>query len=332
MKSVVSIVMPVRNVESTIVECIDSILAQTFAAWELIVVNDGSRDGTPEILDSYCAREDRITVLHLPPVGIVDAPMAGVQVAQGIYLCRMDGDDVAHRERIARQVAYLEANSHIALCGCGVSHIGLEAGEGRLRYLEWINAIRSPEEVTRNLFVECPIAHPASLMRRADFDRVGGYQDFGWAEDYDLIMRFAADGLEMANVEGVLLQWRHSEGRLSMNDSRYSLERFRELKRHYLRRMYLNDWPEFYQWGAGAVGKTWLREWGSHRPKAVVDIAPRKIGKRIHDTMVIEPDGLPGPGESFTVVAVGAPGARDEIREWFVSRGYQECRDFLFLA
>ena len=71
---------------------------------------------------------------------------------------------------------------------------------------------------------------------------------------------------------------------------------------------------------------------GSHRPKAVVDIAPRKIGKTIHNTLVIEPDDLPAPGAGFTVVAVGAPGARGEIRDWFMTRGYMECKDFIFLA
>ena len=76
----------------------------------------------------------------------------------------------------------------------------------------------------------------------------------------------------------------------------------------------------------------WLREWGERRPEAVVDIAPRKIGKTIHNTLVIEPKDLPEPGEGFTVVAVGAPGAREEIREWFETRGYVGCRDFLFLA
>ena len=96
--------------------------------------------------------------------------------------------------------------------------------------------------------------------------------------------------------------------------------------------MYLDSRLEFYQWGAGEVGKTWLREWSDRRPEAVVDIAPRKIGKTIHGTLVIAPDDLPKPGNGFTVVAVGAPGAREEIREWFVSRGYVECVDFLFLA
>lgn len=332
MLPVISIVMPCWNSEATVGECIESILAQSYVSWELIAINDGSTDSTLSILESFALRDPRVRVLDLPHVGIVEAPMRGIALAQGEYLCRMDSDDIAHSERLERQYSYMESNTDIALCGSRVAHTGLLAGEGRLRYLEWINAILEPQDVIRELFVECPIAHPVSMMRRDLYDAVGGYQDFGWAEDYDLIMRFAEAGYSMGNVDAELLQWRHSEGRLSMNHERYSLEQFRRLKRHYLTTMYLKNHPIFYQWGAGAVGKTWLREWGEFRPKAVVDIAPRKIGKMIHDTLVIEPDDLPEPGEGFTVVAVGAPGARMEIREWFESRGYTECKDFLFLA
>ena len=117
-----------------------------------------------------------------------------------------------------------------------------------------------------------------------------------------------------------------------MNDPRYAPEQFRALKRHYLGETYLKERTEFYQWGAGEVGKQWLREWGRRAPKAVVDINPRKIGRTIHGTRVIIPGELPAPGAGFTVVAVGAPGARDEIRAWFAERGYTELCDYLFLA
>lgn len=327
-----SIVMPCWNSEETVGECIESILAQTYADWELIAVNDGSSDGTLDVLESYAVRDDRVRVLDLKHVGIVEAPTQGMKLAQGQFLCRMDSDDVAHPQRLEMQRDFLLSNPDIALCGCRVRHIGIPAASGRLRYLEWINGIRTPEDVWRELFVECTIPHPGSMMLREAFDAVGGYQDFGWPEDYDLIMRFAEAGYAMANVDAELLDWRHSEGRISMNDARYSLESFRRLKRHYLHTMYLDKKEAFHQWGAGDVGKLWLREWGDSAPVAVVDIDPRKIGKVIHGALVIEPDDLPGPGDGFTLVAVGAPGARDEIRGWFFERGYQECVDYLFIA
>jgi glycosyltransferase involved in cell wall biosynthesis len=332
MAALVSIVMPCLNAESTVGECIDSILNQSYQHWELIAVNDGSTDSTLSILYQYADLDSRIRVIDSEKLGIIEAPMLGIAVAQGLFLARMDSDDVAYPERIERQVSYLKSHPEIALCGTHVSHIGLAAGEGRQRYLDWINSFSAHEDIVRELFVECPVAHPTSMMRKDAFDAIGGYIDLDWAEDYDLILRFVAGGYRLGVVAEPLLYWRHSEGRTSMTDTRYSLDRFRMLKRHYLYSLYLAKYSEFYQWGAGAVGKTWLKEWGDLRPKAVVDIAPRKIGKIIHDCLVINPEELPPPGAGFTVVAVGAPGARREIREWFLSRYYRENEDFLFLA
>lgn len=332
MHPLVSIVMPCWNVASTVQECIDSLIAQTYPHWQLIAVNDGSSDATVSILQDYAKRDSRIQVLDLPKVGIVEAPMRAMPFCRGTLLARMDADDVAHPARLEQQVNYFRVHPEVALCGTHVQSIGLSAGEGRQRYLDWINTFEVHEGIVRELFVECPIAHPTCMMRRSAFEAIGGYVDLGWAEDYDLIMRFAEAGYTLGVVPQPLLQWRHSEGRISMTHERYSLVQFRSLKRHYLEAMYLSSHEVFYQWGAGAVGKQWLREWGSRRPKAVVDIAPRKIGKVIHGTLVIVPDDLPPPGEGFTVVAVGAPGARAQIRDWFTERGYSERKDFIFLA
>jgi hypothetical protein len=117
-----------------------------------------------------------------------------------------------------------------------------------------------------------------------------------------------------------------------MTSPRYSPEQFRAVKRHHLVESVLPEDRPFYQWGAGRVGKPWLREWGSDAPVAVVDINPRKLGKRIHGVPVIPPDELPGPGRAFTLVAVGAPGARSEICGWFAERGYGEGADYVCIA
>ena len=211
---------------------------------------------------------------------------------------------------------------------------GTRIGSGRKRYETWLNALCSHDAIVRELFVECPIAHPAFMIKRSAFDLAGGYQDRGWAEDYDLVMRLWLAGVRFTNVDSVLLEWKEQPGRLSMRDARYSPEQFRALKRHYLARSYLQEPTSrtFFQWGAGEVGKLWLREWSTPAPAAVVDINPRKIGRTIHGVPVIAPGELPPPGRSFTAIAVGAPGARDEIREWMAPRGYVELEDYLFIA
>ena len=117
-----------------------------------------------------------------------------------------------------------------------------------------------------------------------------------------------------------------------MNSSRYGPRAFRQLKRNWLKKVRADDGRPLYQWGAGEVGKRWLREWKGGEITAVVDIRPSKIGQRIHGVPVIEAEALPGPGNCFVLVMVGTPGARDVIRVWFRAAGYVECVDFRFFA
>ncbi len=328
----ISVVVPCFNASETLSFSIESILRQSYADLEVVWLDDGSTDGSAAIIESYAGRDARVRLIRSEHVGIVEALRRGCAAAGGRFIARMDADDVAHPERLFEQVSYLERNPDVGLCGTQVRTIGEGIGSGRERYETWVNALLTHEDMTRELFVECPIAHPTLMIRREVFDAVGGYEDRGWAEDYDLLMRCHCAGLRMGKVARSLLDWRNGAGRLSVRDERYSLSKFRALKRHYLHKTFLKEHPAFFQWGAGEVGKSWLAEWAGLSPEAVVDVNPRKIGKVIHGVPVIAAEELPRPGEGFTVVAVGAPGAREDIRGWFDARGYAETCDYLFLA
>lgn len=328
----VSIVLPCFNAAGTLSAAIDSICTQTYRDWELIIVDDGSSDASLRIAEDAASKDPRIRVMALPHIGIVEALRRGCNGAQGSFIARMDADDIALPARLTEQVRLMEADESVALCGTQVNMVGPRVGYGRNRYEAWINALMTHEAIVRELFVECPIPHPTFMMRRASYVALGGYTDLGWAEDYDLCMRAFASGMRFGKVPQRLLNWTESPRRLSMISPRYALDRFRALKRHYLFLTYLEGVKRFYQWGAGEVGKAWLREWGERKPVAAVDINPRKIGRAIHGIPIIPPEDLPKPGETFTVIAVGAPDARDEIRAWLLPRGYRELHDFLFLA
>ena len=328
----ISVVIPCFNACETLASSLESILQQSFADFEVVWFDDGSTDEGAEMVESYAVRDPRIRLLRSEHVGIVEALRRACSAARGRYIARMDADDVAHPERLSRQVAYFERHPEMGLCGTQVRTVGEDIGTGRERYEAWINALTAHEEIVRDFFVECPVAHPTLMIRREVFEAVGGYEDRGWAEDYDLLMRCFGASVRMGNVPEPLLEWRNGAGRLSVRDERYSLPNFRALKRHYLFQSYLKDRTRFFQWGAGEVGKSWLAEWENLRPEAVAEVNPRKLGKVIHGTRVIAPLELPRPGEGFTVVAVGAPGAREDIRGWFSARGYTELEDFVFLA
>ena len=330
MFSTVSVLLPFFNAAGTLATAIDSITRQTFHDWELLLIDDGSTDEGLCLARDYALRDSRIRVMDCPHRGIVGALQHGCAAVASPYLARMDADDVAHPQRLEKQLALMLQDPEMALCGTRVTMTGDAIACGRRRYEAWINALVTHEDMIRELFVECPVPHPTFMLRRELFDSIGGYQDNGWAEDYDVCMRVFAAGLRFGKVAESLLDWTESPGRLSRVDNRYRPEQFRNLKRHYLFKTYWARERSFFQWGAGEIGKPWLREWSDQRPEAVIDIQPRRIGEYIHGYRVIPPDAL--PDDAFVVIAVGAPTARQEIRAWMTVRGFREGDNYLFLA
>jgi cellulose synthase/poly-beta-1,6-N-acetylglucosamine synthase-like glycosyltransferase len=335
MMPLVSVVMPVRDAAQTIEAAVDSIQAQSWTQWELVAVDDGSTDATPHLLARMSRRDSRLTIISPGSVGLVRALQVGCEAARGTFIARMDADDLAATDRLMRQMRVMLADDRIGLVGAGVTDFGPEAGAGRRRYSAWLNSLRSHAAIVRNMFVECPLAHPTFLLRRSALEAVGGYQDHGWPEDYDLVLRLYLGGWRFGVASGrPLVMWRDWPGRLSRTDARYSAERFRACKMHYLMQTgWLAGQRRIIQWGAGREGKAWLRSYRrDKRPSHVVEVNPKKIGRRIHGVPVIAPEDLPPPGETALIVAVGVEGARDEIRRWLEPRGWREGRDYLFVC
>lgn len=328
----VSVVLPVFNGATTLARAIASIQAQSFADWELLVLDDGSADESRSIAAALAADDGRIRVLSQSHQGIVPALRAGCAEARGTYLARMDADDVSRTERLARQLAWFVANPDGGLCGTQVVMAGGKIRVGRRRYETWLNGLTTHEAIDRDLFIECPVAHPSFMMRRAVYEAVGGYHAFDGPEDYDLVLRIWRTGHRLGNVPEPLLEWRETPGRLSMTSPCYTEAAFRRLKRDWLQRASVGAGRPLYQWGAGEVGKRWLKEWPPGAVQAVVDIRPSKIGQNIHGCAVIRREDLPPPGQCFVLIAVGTPGARSIIRAWCTAHGYTECKDYRFIA
>jgi hypothetical protein len=258
----------------------------------------------------------------------------------------MDSDDVSHQERLALQTRYLKKHPEIDLVSSRVRLFPREhLGDGLLRYEAWVNGVLTHEEILRDLFVESPLPHPSVMMRKETLDRVGGYRDVGWPEDYDLWMRMAREGCRFAKLPEVLLDWRDWSERASRQDARFSAESFGALKEHYLMETYFAEPRRVGVWGAGPIGKGWalrLRKRGLD-VRYFVDLDPRKIGKRIHDATVIAASDVQRLRGVFLIVAVGALSrfrskndpwlsARVEIRARLEQAGFVERKDFVCVA
>ncbi|HBP19973.1 MAG TPA: glycosyl transferase, partial [Planctomycetes bacterium] len=214
--------LPVRDAESTVAAAIQSVLAQSEGDFELLVVDDGSRDRTPALLAEAAARDPRVAVLTQPAAGLVPALEAGRRAARGRYLLRMDADDLAHPRRLERCRALLESDARLGVVSCLVrSFPELYVRPGRRRYDAWLNGLRRHEDMARERFVESPLAHPAVLIRARALEEVGGYRDFMGPEDYDLWLRLFAAGWRAEKVPALLHFWRERPDRLSRQDPRY---------------------------------------------------------------------------------------------------------------
>jgi len=328
----VSVLLPARNAAATLPETIASLRAQTLADFEVLAVDDGSTDATDALLRTWAADDPRVRVLHTEGIGIVGALTLALEHAVAPLIARMDADDVAHPDRLAAQLALLHERPDIAACGTGVRYFPRALVKpGALRYEAWLNSLIEPDDIARDIFVECPIAHPTLVIRRAALRGIGGYRDLGWPEDYDLLLRLWAAGLRMANVPRVLLSWREGSDRASRTHPNYSRDAFRRLKVHFLRSTLLRRRNGAVVWGAGPTGKLFARELlrAGEQVRAFVDLDPRRIGQQIHGAPVIPPDDIARYRDALVLAAVAQPGAREEIRGELRGRGWTEGREFV---
>jgi glycosyltransferase involved in cell wall biosynthesis len=331
----VSVLIPCYNAAATLEETLTSLAAQTLADFEIVAVDDGSQDATLALLHAWEQREPRLKVVVQPHGGIVQALNAGLAICQAPYVARLDSDDLAYPERLALQAAFLDDHPETCLVSCRVE--GFPAGEvreGFRVYLEWLNGLLSDTDIRREIFVESPLPHPSVMFRRQWVLNVGGYQDHGWAEDYDLWLRLYLEGGHFAKLEPTLVAWREHLTRLTRQDGRYSLENFLRAKAHYLMLGPLAGRDALIIWGAGMMGRRLAKQLQRlHAPLAAfVDIDPRKIGRTRRGFPILAPGELMDWWRRYQnpvlLAAVGARGARCLIRERLNDLGLVEGHDW----
>jgi glycosyltransferase involved in cell wall biosynthesis len=329
---VISILLPVYNSSATIEKAIESLLRQTYGDFEVVAVDDGSTDGTTEILHHLEKRDSRVRPVIAPHAGLVPALNLGLTHCRGEFLARMDGDDICHPERLRLQLDYMTAHPEVSVVSSLVCSFPRSAmREGFKKYELWLNSLTSHEEIAHDIFVESPVAHPSVLLRTAELRKLGGYQEHGWPEDYDLWLRYFTAGKRFAKVPETLLFWRAHKSRLTFTDSRYALENFIRAKAHYLAKMLKKEHPEVIIWGAGMtsrrLSKHLVREGLSI--KCAVDIDPEKIGRTMRGIPIVAPEALSEHRKTFVITAVGSAEARKIIRDYLDGTGRVETRDYI---
>jgi glycosyltransferase involved in cell wall biosynthesis len=204
--SLVSVVMPVYNVESYVEESVCSILSQTYADFEFIIINDGSTDNTSKIIERI--QDDRIIFIDSHEnKGNYNRRNEGCRLAKGKYICVMDGDDIAMPCRIEKQVNLMEKDYSIQACG---SFFEMTGG-----YRSICTNPMDYSTIRLSLLKNNAFLHPSLMIRKEALKSVGYYNEkYYYSSDYDLVCKMALQG-KIVNIPDILMKYRMHEKQIS---------------------------------------------------------------------------------------------------------------------
>jgi GT2 family glycosyltransferase len=208
----ISVAMSVYNCERFLAPAIESILSQSFTDFEFLILNDGSRDRSAEIINGYAAQDQRIRPIHRENKGLIVSLNQLLAEARAPLIARMDGDDISKPERFAQQIAFMTAHPDHGVLGTWTEDMD---EDGEPYHMTGSDHPVTNEEFQSVVGERSPLCHPSVMMRRDLALEVGGYHAaFRHCEDYDLWLRLASR-TKICSIPERLLRYRHSDGQVS---------------------------------------------------------------------------------------------------------------------
>lgn len=202
----ISVLMPTYNAEKYLKEAIESILNQTFTDFELLVIDDCSKDNTRNIVLSY--NDKRIRLIDGLQKGLAAALNFGIKIAKGVYVARMDADDIALPERFSKQVEFLDAHKDISVLGTWQERFGVRTGIHQTK--------ANHEDIKAKLLFGCDMCHSTIMLRRSDLLKYDlFYNEQSPQEDFELWIR-AIKKVKFANIPEVLSRYRTTADSISI--------------------------------------------------------------------------------------------------------------------
>ena len=197
----ITVLMPVYNGEAFLREAISSVLCQTFKDFELLVINDGSKDRSVAVIESV--HDPRIKVIHNEVnKGLIYSLNKGFDLARGEYIARMDCDDISLPTRLEKQLNFMQAHPRVGISGTWIEVMG------KKNYL--MKYPQGSESIRCHMLFYCAVAHPSVILRKEMIKRHGLYFDQSYvrAEDYELWVRALSDNVQLVNYPEVLVRYR----------------------------------------------------------------------------------------------------------------------------
>lgn len=330
----VSVVLPFYNAGSTLARATESIREQDFQDWECVMVNNNSTDESHQLALSIVNQDSRFNLLDEKRQGVMFASNRGCEVARGEYIARMDADDVARPCRLSLQSEFLDCNPDYGAVAGLVEHVGDPKTTGGFsRFVDWSNSVINYEDIFNRRFIEAPIVNPTAMWRRATMEQFGLYLSGDFPEDYEMWLRWLHQGVKIAKVPKVVLDWHDSEGRLTRTHPIYSDKAFFEIKSSYLAK-WLSDHnpyhPGVWIWGASRISRRRARILEQKGVRIDTYIDTKK--SRQLDRAVIFYEDLPVAGVGFILTYIRQMDNREKIQGFLEERGYVEGKDYLLVS
>ena len=320
----VSVVLPFYNASKTLSAALQSISDQDYTDFECLMVDNNSSDGSREIAVEWEGLDPRFSLLSEQRQGVMFASNRGCKAARGTYIARMDADDVAKVCRIRLQSEFLDKHSDYGAVAGLVNHVGdPETSGGFRRFVEWSNSLVTYEEIYNRRFIEAPVVNPTAMWRRETMEKHGLYLSGDFPEDYEMWLRWLDQGVRMAKVPEVVLDWHDSAERLTRTDPIYSDRAFYEIKSRYLSR-YLAAYNPFHPhvaiWGASRISRRRAKILEQHG--VCIDTYIDTKRSRQLDRKLIYYEDLPESGSMFILTYIRQMDNRERIQDFLESRGY----------
>lgn len=231
----VSVIIPAYNCAEFISETLESVLGQTYQDFEIIVIDDCSKDNTWEIICRYAKSDSRIHAFKNDTnLGIAGNRNRGISLSSGKYIAWQDADDISLPMRLEHQVSFMEKNESVGIVGGYLEIFRCDQILGIRKYAE------TDKDLRRCIFRYSPVAQPSAMLRKSALDRVGPYDlRYPPAEDLDMTFRIGRF-YELANLPEVLIRYRES-------DASATFTRLRKIELSTLAIRWKNFWFSEYQ-------------------------------------------------------------------------------------
>ncbi len=330
----VSVLIPFKNTSAFLEACLQSICDQQYKNWEVLAVNDHSTDASRAILEHFAEKDPRIHVFDNEGSGIIPALQKGYKESTGVFITRMDSDDVmtANKLRVMVQSLLEKGRGHLAVGQVKYfSNRGIS--NGYERYEAWLNQLTATGNNYAEIYKECVIPSPCWMIHRKDLDVCGAFDANRYPEDYDLTFRFYEKKITCIPCGLVLHHWRDYDTRTSRTSEHYAQNYFLEIKLHYFLKLDYDVSRPLVVWGAGKKGKTVAK---SLIDKGVAFLwvcdNPLKIDKNIYGQRMLHYSEMESMPNSQSIITVANEISQKEIRTYFKSHNQRAMRDYFFFC